>query len=268
MKIGIIGLAYNCAEDLDKVLLPWFEYKRLYNNIFLSITHTCFKERFHKPEDVLSVDGTEKVLIDLNKSAQLDYVYISDGPLTESEARNKCLEPLLKHDLDLIWILDCQDEFYTVEYIKNIIDFVENNEFTDWFKIHLQNFVHDKNHYIEGFAPPRLFRINYQNYQLGGFYGDNDVFYNFNGNTISYQQLSYLEIPKKIAFIPHYTWLSNEKSKQKILYHNSRWSTEKVASLNGDGCSYKWNQDDNKVEFCEKYYKKFNATFPQIKEIF
>jgi hypothetical protein len=51
------------------------------------------------------------------------------------------------------------------------------------------------------------------------------------------------------------SWL-NSNSKQKIAYQTKRW---------GDfGCSYKWNEEGNCLQFNEEYFKKTGQPLPII----
>jgi hypothetical protein len=61
------------------------------------------------------------------------------------------------------------------------------------------------------------------------------------------------KIPISVAWVKHLSWCGYSKRlMDKIVYQNSRWSSSKTPSLNDDGCSYSWNELENRIEFSEK----------------
>ena len=140
---------------------------------------------------------------------------------------------------------------YTVQ-IENIFKFVENNPFTTWFKIHFKNYVIDKNHYITDFCPPRIFRTE----SIAEFFYDNDcLYYTDGGGKVSYLNFPSMTVPKNIAFVKHYTWLDNERSKQKCEYQEKHFA-------HGAGCSFKW--ENSHLTWNLEYFKKTGTSIPEI----
>ena len=61
--------------------------------------------------------------------------------------------------------------------------------------------------------------------------------------------------------IKHLTWTDPKVCKAKIAYQNLRWSPPK-----GFGCSFKWNDEKNCLEFNEEYYKLTGQRKPTVYE--
>ena len=61
-------------------------------------------------------------------------------------------------------------------------------------------------------------------------------------------------IGQNVAWIRHYTWLNNERSKKKVEYQKARGWT----------CSYEWDYNENKLKFNAEYYKKEKLPFPHV----
>ena len=250
MKIGLIAAAYNCGEYLDDVLKPWSERKDKHD-IYISIIHVCFKENQELGLPTRSADNTEKILEKALEENIIDYYESTEEPLTEPEARTRCLDDVKKHDIDYLWSLGL-DEIYTVEEIEKIIKFVEFNKFISWFNINFKNYLFENDTWIDGFAPPRIFNARC-NEGIKQLYYDDDVIYNDGSD---YKILSNLEIPRSMAHIKHMTWLNNETSRRKCEYQKSRWGE--------DFCSYLWDYDEEKLKFNENYYKIHNKQKPKL----
>lgn len=261
MKIGVLLCVYQDYEFINECLQPWVEFRRINDSpidVKIAVTHGQFIEYNQlgfPDEDIKTI---EKLKLALSRNI-IDYLYIQNDINSvdkkyqnEAALRNHGLKYLLNQDIDYFWTLGA-DEIYTVKEIQNIINKIQEEKFCDWFRIHHKNYVIDTNHYVRGFCPPRI----WDNRKHGGidkFYWDDDIVFKDGSN---YKDLPCYIIPEKLAFINHYTWLSNEKSKNKILYHEKHFS-------HGAGCSYKWNDIEDKLELNLEYYKRIGQNPPEI----
>lgn len=261
-NIGVLGCGFSCENELDERLYPWFDLSKA-----LDLKFSFISARFREYEE-LDIYQDNTLMADKLKqyydNGNIQYLRIPEESLNEAEARNLALKPLLENGCDLIWLLDLEDEYYTKKDIINIIDFVrkEDNQYIAWMGINFKNYVGDDKHWVDGFCPPRLFRTNFGNSRLDSFIYDNDVVYknkDFPSNVINYKHLPTKNVAKSWAFIKHLTWQSNEKSKNKILYHEKHFGPPL-----GFGCSYKWDDDKNCLTFNQEYYKLLKIPTPEI----
>ena len=251
MKIGLIASAYNCSEFLEDCLNPWLDFKKQgKHQLDCSIIHNCFYENEELGLPLKSTDNTEDILESYYDKGLIDHYSSSQKYLKENEARNVCLKHVFSSNVDYVWLLGL-DEIYTVEEINKILNFVEINSFITWFKINYKNYVFDGKKWIDGFNPPRIFKVN-TNGGLKELYYDDDFVYNDGSD---YKILSHLEIPKSIAHVRHMTWL-HSNGKAKVEYQKKRWGE--------NGCSYTWNYDTNMLEFNLQYYEKHNLPLPSL----
>ena len=249
MKIGLIASAYNCGDFLDDCLEPWFRFKKESNHeLYCSIIHNCFHENEELGLPLNSSDNTESILESYYSNGLLNNYFSSQKYLKEHEARNVCLKSVLDNKVDYVWTLGL-DEIFTVEEINKILKFVEINPFVDWFKINYKNYIFDGSVWIDGFCPPRIFKVNCHG-GLKELYYDDDFVY---ADGTDYKKLPNIEIPSSIAHIKHMTWL-HENGKAKVEYQKARWGDS--------GCSYSWNYQENKLEFNKKFYQ--NKPLPTL----
>ncbi len=249
IKLGILGCFYNCHEDMDKKLNPWFNRVESSKDFVFSFISAHFKEYY---ELGIKQDNTEteKALRFLKDNGLIQYLEVSDEPLMESEARNLALKPLLDSNCDVILLLD-GDEFYNDEQVHNLLFFLnqEENQYYDWLSIPMKNYIFSGNEWIDGFCPPRLFKVKNSNgLILDKFFFDNDIYYKTpSGGTIDYRQLTNKSIPKDLLCggIKHMTWL-HSNGKNKVEYQNKHF--------NGI-CSYRFNEEKQELEFNPEYYK-------------
>jgi hypothetical protein len=245
MKYGIIYTGFNNFKFAKDSIKPWITLKYANpDNFFISAVSIPFLE--YKDENI-DIDNTTKFLKTLEEANFIDSCFDSPKFIKENEARNLCLDSLLKYNIDYIFIVD-SDELYTIEDIKNIIQFVENNNF-DLYKINFKNYIYDGKAFLDEFCPPRIYKVNINN-GINKFYWDNEIVYN---NGITDKQLNSFEIPKEIAFIKHMTWL-HENGKQKVAYHMKHFG----------GCSYKWNENKMELEIDLEYYDRMGYKRPKI----
>jgi hypothetical protein len=243
MKIGVLATGFNCAEYFHDVLAPWLEYKKNHD-LIISAVSARFKGNEVEPDGLAYFD---QAYFD----KKIDSFVYSPELLEEFEARNLALKPLLDRAVDYIILLD-MDELYTLEQIENIFKFVEENPFTTWFKIHFKNYVGDEKHFIDDFAPPRIFKTE----NLAEAYYDNDFNYFVDGAKVSYKNFSSMQVPRVVE-VKHLSWCgSPERLKQKINYQNKHFGF----------CSYKWNEEKNQIELNLDFYKKYNVPVPTIYE--
>lgn len=267
MKIGLVACGFDCSENIDKVLESWNNLKqdKTFNHeLVFSVVYGQFSEyaEMFGKQEVTKPDWVDKY------SNLIDHFVISE-PSSEANHRNLALKPLLDQNCDVIWLLDIQDEFYTEKNIKDIINYIQHNSYYCWYSVCLKNYVFDdKTYLLDPFTPPRIFRTSFNGYKLNKFAFDNDPVYT-NHNTvdlpgvnydydstryISYKQFVNMVIPQQCAFIPHATWLSNEKSKSKVDYQRKHLGE----------CSYKWNEKENKLEFDEMFYMRHGMFLPYL----
>ena len=249
MKIGLIASAYNCSEFLEDCLNPWLDFKKESNHeLYCSFIHKCFYENKELVLSLNSSDGTESILEAYYDNGLLDNYCSSQKYLKEHEARNICLKNVLDNKVDYVWTLGL-DEVFTVEEINKILNFVEINSFVDWFKINYKNYIFDGSMWIDGFCPPRIFKVDSHG-GLKELYYDDDFVY---ADGTDYKKLPNLQIPSSIAHVKHMTWL-HENGKAKVEYQKARWGDS--------GCSYSWNYQENKLEFNKKFYQ--NKPLPTL----
>lgn len=258
MKIGILGMAYNSVDSIEKTLSPWILAKteKLGGNEFvISTVSVPFAEYKNVPGFEEDHD-TSRMLETLLVYDKIDYLTMSPLYMTEAEARSAGMGPLLIENCDIVWCVDLQDEYYTKKVISEIIDFVNLNKWTSWFSCNFRNYVFDSSHYLEEFfTPPRIFRTKTNGHTISKFYYDNDLIFvqDSSGKEVNYKSLPMMNMPKNI-FIKHLSWMNDLNSKNKIAYQLKHFGHS----------SYKWNEIDDNLEINEEYYKKYNLPLPVV----
>lgn len=249
MKIGIIYCAYNCKNYIQKSLFPFILGKD--ENIISQICAVSipFMEYFETNQNN---DGTQQELINLYNQNHINNIFTGPNYIQEHKARDLCLQYLKIMDCDFIWMVD-GDEFYKIEDIKNIVQFIKQNEDYFWYSINFKNYIFDGKQWVDGFCPPRIFKTKFNSKIIDSFFWDNDIFYNDNNKLVSYKNLLSLEIPRNIAHIKHMTWL-HENGKEKYEYQVKHFGH----------CGYKWNYELQKLEFNKDFYLKTNQELPNI----
>lgn len=256
--IGILFCGYRTIEYVAASLRPWQEAQtdKLGNNEWVISAVSLPFDKYKDMNDANTDDGTQAYLRDEYNNHRIDYLATEPEFLDEAAARNLALKPLLAAGCDLIWCWD-SDEIIKEEQIEKILKFIENNLFENWFSLSYKNYVFDKNTYItEPFTPPRIFRVNAGGLSLNKFYWDNDIlyYYGIKGIKISYKELSNKTIPSNLVLIDHFTWLNDEKSKNKCEYQKKHFGH----------CGYRWNDIENKLEFDTNFYLKNGLMIPSI----
>jgi hypothetical protein len=250
MKIGILGCGYDCVNDLDKRLAPWFEAAKE-SNIIFSFVSCMFKEY----KDInINTDNSKTIQYfqKLKDDGLIQFFNTSETALIESDARNLALFPLLQEKVDCVWLLDLSDEYYSLKEIKAIISYISNDKFNQWYGINFKNYILDGKQWIDDFCPPRIF-FNSRGLNLVKFYWDNDMVYTNGRDELNYKYLVNQKIPKFYAHVRHMTWL-HSNGKAKIEYQNKHFGH----------CSYKWNNETNRLEIDKSFFIKNNLPQPII----
>lgn len=265
MKIGILACLYGNPEYLEPCLENWIKLKEKHN-IIISVVHGQFKENHENRIP----DNDKETLNKLLNNNYYKYLYIQNNHWyksekdyiyqTEFELRNHALQPLLKEKCDIIWLLDL-DEFYTEEQIENIINYIKQPESQNfcWFSIPMKNYILDGKQWVDGFCPPRIFRRSVGdmvNLEIDRFYYDNDIIYKTTNdwpNETNYKILANKKIPKETCYVKHLTWL-HSNGKDKVNYQLKHFGH----------CSYKWNENTQKIEIDPDFYIKNRLEMPII----
>lgn len=252
MKIGIILAAYACENTVKDCLAPWLQAIEKHD-IELGIVSVPFKD--FPPQDNKI---TEQIIIDSVHKTKA-FLLSSDQEMTEHDARNMPLEYFRDQGFDYIWLVD-GDEIYTLEQIDRIINFIADDKYTMWWALNFKNYVFTPKTWIEGFCPPRIFRMksSENDLVLNEFYWDNDVYYLKRSSNpderIPYQSLPNISIPTSTANIKHLTWLNNDNSRRKVQYQLKHFGV----------CSYLWDYEFQELRFDPEFHKKNNIPIPQL----
>jgi hypothetical protein len=256
MKIGIIFAAYNCEEFVDKCLEPWFSLRDTHD-LVLTVTSGRFSD-YQK----LGIPNKNKETLKKLVSWDFDYLSITGGEklLDEDTSRNRCLEYLKPYNCDLIWLVDL-DEFYTQAQILSILDYVRSNQEVNNFWINFKNYTIRYPLFLP-WSRPTLYRNNIRG-GISNFYFDSYFSY-LDGTDIKDE--TKVTIPKEVAFVDHMSWVSRDAVKDKIKYQNIRY-----CGPGGDfpleaRCSFKWDQESNRLEFNDLFYKFYNTQIPVLRE--
>tara|TARA_B100001093_G_scaffold197398_1_gene189747 strand:+ start:61503 stop:62282 length:780 start_codon:yes stop_codon:yes gene_type:complete len=245
MKIGLLCNFYGFPEYTHQVLEPWLHRE----DVVIAASSFKYPELWDKNDT-----ETSKQLLEI----PVNFLAYGDQA-NDSFSRNAPLRYLKERNVDLIWILD-QDEFYSAKEIEDTIQLVNNSKDNVVFRIEFKNCVGDKNHYIEGFNPPRIFRTKpSERYLMHEFYYENDINYVdvVRKELITYKSFSEKNISKDICNPIHYSWCGTEEYlKAKIEYQKKRY---------GGICSYKW--EDDKLQFNQSYYEMIKEEPPELLEI-
>lgn len=264
MKIGVLFCGYKCDEDLKEVLSPWITLQEKLN-FSIAAVHGMFKE-YHDMgyPDVDYV--TQNKLKEYKEANIFDFLYLQNDYdyemqaafkyETEAQIRDKAFQYFIKRgDIDYVILLD-SDEFYTVQEIENIFNFVKENPKTVWFSINFKNYIGDGWNWIDGFCPARIFKMKTNYYYANEIYYDNDVSYSMydvvSAVKFSYKYFPTFKISKKIAHIRHLSW-TNDKAEDKIKYQEKHFGGE---------CSYEIV--DGNIKLKEEYYVKHNKPIPSL----
>lgn len=253
-KFGLLMSVYNGMDYLQECLDSWVRYKQATDKLIIAIIDARF-QHFDGPDH--STDGTLDLLKKCKDAGYIDYFELANPGLSEMQVRTIPLKFLISNGVDYI-ISSAPDEMFSVEEIDKIIQYVESEPFITYFKINYKNYVFDKTTWIDTFCPKRIWKVKSNSFLLDSFSGDDDTVYRDSNNGLA---LDFAFAGDTIpgVKIKHYTWLNNKTSKAKVEYQTKRW-----APPHGFGCSYKWNNKENKLEFNEEYYKLVKQSIPKL----
>jgi hypothetical protein len=250
MKIGILLTAYDCEKYIARCLKPWLELRKSHD-----IVIACNSGMFSPYLDfgfAENNDGTLKVLT----SSELNFLITTTGAnlLNEESSRNYCLDYLNKQNVDIVWGVDA-DEIYTEQEILDIIDFISEHPDRHTFKVQYKNYTFRYPYYTKGFDKECIYRTNVDG-GISHFHFDNYITYQ-SGRTNS-QVGPPLFIPKDIAYIDHFSWMSDDqRSFEKIVYQESRFDGPE-----GARCGYK--SGGGELTFNEAYWQHRSIDLPML----
>lgn len=254
MKIGILFASYNCADYIDKCFQPWLNLREELNLVLASTNG-----RYDLSTKESDAKGSHSLLKLIGKD--LDFLVHSSGKdnrWSEEQSRTYMLNFMNDQKVDLIWCVDA-DEFYSESDIRNIINYVKNNNEYDAYCVQFKNYVFQLPYWIEGFQKDVIYWTD----RHGGikcFNFDNDITYN--NNSITQTNNNKINIPKSIAYVEHYTWLDNDsRIPEKIRNQNIKYDGQIDAK-----CAYKYNEN-NKLIFNESFYKSRNLQIPVLRKL-
>ena len=269
MNIGILFTCYNCEDYVDSCITPWLNLRDEYNFI-IACNSGMFKD-YIELGILEKNEGTVKKLISKN----LDYLTILSGKnlIDEDYSRDISLDFLNGGSLgrgvkcDLLIIID-GDEIFTEKNIRDILDFVMENPDYDGYKISFKNHTIKKGLFTYDYEHDRIFWMN----RHGGikrFYFDNRFEYvdTFDGKS-DYRYSNSLTIPKSVAYVDHYSWLSDDsRTKDKILYQNKRYSGLNYEVPEGQRCGFEWDDVKNSVKFSSTFWPGRGLQVPILHEM-
>lgn len=262
MILGIIFCAYGMEKEMiEKSLNPWIKYNednKEGHKVIISVTSCSFL-------GFPSQNNTETLnCLDLYRERHLiDSIFTSEEPISECEARNMPLKRLLELKVDVIVAWD-SDEIVNNQEINYLISFLEQdkNSKNYWHRIFYKNLTFNENTFVRGFNPARIFWRDKDLLYLVAYYDDNYVYYSDGWGKIDCRKLENSSIPIENFEPFHFSWINNERSKNKVKYQ-----IEHFGGGNPNACSFKWNEIENKLEFNLDYYKQHNKEIPKLYNI-
>ena len=250
IRIAVISIGFRCNEWIERVWKPWTQVSGVYISFVYGVT----------PENYVNVafpeEGDRETFNEITNYFNGCANFIShfqESPLHEHELRNIALENLRSRgiEFDYLMILDADDEFYTVEDLNVIRQYIKRDRLISCYRIPFLNYINYNGNlgFYRGFKPCRIWN-NRIHGGIDKFFWDNDLCYK---NGVSQKDLSTKVIPVEI---PHYTWCgSEERLARKVNYQNSHFA-------NGAGCGY--SKGEEGVIFNEEYYKKTGERKPVV----
>lgn len=249
MSRGVLLAAFNCADTLDDCLKPWLEVKEELGLVISAVSVPFAEYR----EIGGPVDCTREKLDSYLASGCIDFLTTEPQFVAEAVARDLALRPLLSSGVSDVTLLD-GDELYSVKDIRGLYKFVDKVDDVCWLSVPLKNIVFDGQCWVDGFAPPRVFRTHYGNLTLEKCYYDNDFLYaRDDGVEFDYKNLPKAVVAKAVCHPRHMTWLNSERSYRKVEYQRQHFGH----------CSYRRN--GNSIEFDPDYYAKVGQPMPEIR---
>jgi len=253
VKIGISGIGYQCAEHLSEVLQPWLDLRATSKQeILISLAYGVFPEVYSLSQiNPDRPDGSLASLRELLFQKRIDTLFVSPVPKYEWDLRTCTLPSLLQRQIDLLWLLDLQDEIYSIDEIQRIVNFIERHKEAVWFKVNFKNYAFAMDSYIEEFIVPRIWRARVPA-AVQRFHYDNSVTYEGGQKQ---ETLPNTAIPRSVAFPKHLSWVgSPEYLKRKIRFQHLHYGT----------CSYRWDEESDSLQFNEDYYRRAGKPVPTV----
>jgi hypothetical protein len=258
MKIGVLLTCYNCDDYVDDCLYHWVNLREK-----MDIVIACNSGMFRDYFDLGIPENNEKTLEKLI-SYKLDFLVTTSGKnlLDEDSSRNLCLDFLNKQACDLLIYLD-GDEIYTEEQILKILEFIEKNPTYDSYDICFKNHTIRRGLFLNNFIRDSIFWMNrYQGIQR--FYFDQKFVYNDPNANYSNK----ITIPREIAFVEHYSWLSDDpRTKIKISYQESRYCGSNGQVPIEARCAYKFPPGSKNLTFNTSFFSHYGEQIPILREI-
>ncbi len=246
-KIGVLFVAYGQEDYYHKSIAPWVVARKenLGGNTFII---SCVSVPFKEYQGMgVTEDKTTEFAKNDHAAGILQYLTTEPKFISEAEARNLALKPLLEEKCEWAVCLDA-DEIYDLGEIEKLLGFVNKNKLTNSFNLNYKNYVFTTKQYYHQYFPNRIFSTK----KLVGFF--DDCYVKYEGN-LDFRQLSSINVPPHIISVAHFTWLNNLRSRDKIFYQEKRWGK--------DMTSYRWDEKEG-LQFNLNYYKKFNIPVPEV----
>jgi hypothetical protein len=254
VRIGVCGIGYQCAEHLADVLEPWLSLKKeSQHQILISAAHGVFPEVQQVLRDHPEVpDDSVPLLRNYLSNRQIDALHVALHPQYEWDLRSCTLPFLIRRRIDLLWLLDLQDEIYSVDEILRTIEFVSEHLEIVWFKINFKNYAFSPDCYVDDFVVPRIWRAQVPAL-ISSFHYDNSITYQ---NGLKQEALPHATVPRTCAFPKHLSWVGSPTYlKRKIRYQDLHFKGL---------CSYRWDEKEDCLKFNEDYYRRLRKTIPQV----
>jgi hypothetical protein len=250
MKIGISTIGYNSYDLLTKCYVSWQNLKQSYD-IKICFSHGCFTETNQLGYPILSEDNTHVLAKQMTDDGIIDYYRLYDSPQLENNMWTQNFIDLRdKFDIDLLIMVNV-DEIWETEEIKKMIEFIQTNRDTDYFKVNFKNYCINYNTWVDDFIVPRIWFVN-KNEGLKRFYRDELVEYNNGKKDI--QSIDRI-ISKDMVFPKHYSWVgSKEYLQRKLKFQQLRWGS----------CSYAWDYSADQLCLNDNYYTTYKITKPEL----
>lgn len=100
---------------------------------------------------------------------------------------------------------------------------------------------------------------------INRFYFDSD--FTYNDPSVDYSNTTL--IPRNIAFVEHYSWISDDpRTKIKIAYQNRRYCGPSGDFPENLRCSYKWDTEKDKLDFNPDFWNfDWRKQVPMLREM-
>lgn len=250
MNLGVVISVYNGIEFLEECLKDWI-LLRSKLRIKIAIVD-CLFESF-SGDSPNSNDGTVELLEEYLHDGKIDFFQKLQPNLKENEARNVGIEYLLKQEVSHV-LTTAPDEIFKASDIEKLFTYLENENDSVLYYLNYKNYIGNKNTYVLGFCPKRIWKVQFYNLFFNGLRFDDDgTFFDAYTNRLIKDDILPSSIIPDLQ-ISHYSWLDGEASRKKIEYQKSR----------GWVCSYK-TDENNKVLLNEEFYQNnLNVKIPAI----